>query len=294
MNVYADQNFLITCRDSAAVTEKVIAAQKSGRATLVLSPIHFYETGTGREEHFDRTLGLVERIGPAWCLSRVDMQLREFRREWNRFWREPEIAFEPIGDLAHVLSAIHRKPRLAFEGVTLRQAMDPFRAQSTNEMFDPVYEMNRHANVANRDRFRNGQLTPIVWKNIERSSVAVQLATEHQREPIIDRTIRRMEQILEDPVSFARISIFIENGGTKRLRAQTVELLMTQDRLVHGGDLGENTQVDRDHAVVALACCDLFVTDDRKLRHLCNRIKEKSPIELARVCNGEEFVAEVG
>ena len=272
MNVYLDQNFLIRCRESFEESEKLVAAQRSGKVTLVLSPIHFYEAGTVREEHFQRTLDLLEMVKPAWCLSRADMQLHEFRREWNHFWRQPEIAFDPIGDIAHVLSAMHGKPREAFEGVLLKQAIAPFRAASTAEIFDPVFEMNRKANSTNRERFLNGQLTPMVWKIIERTAIALQLARESEREPSFERTSMKIERILDDPTNFAKISIFIENGGSKKLRAHTVEILMTQDRLVQGGDLGENPQVDRDHSVVALASCELFVTYDRKLRNLCNRI----------------------
>lgn len=293
MYAYLDQNFLIRCRDSATEADKVIAAQKAGKARLVLSPIHFYEAGTVREENFQLTVDIVERIDPDWCLSRADMQFQEFRSEWNRFWRGPEIAFEPIGDLAHVLSTIHRKPSRAFTGVSLSQAMAPFKGQRTTELFGPAFEMNRHANVSNRNRFQNGELTPLRWKDIERSALALQLARESERGPDIEDTVGKMERILQDPSSFARISIFIENGGIKRLRAHTVELLMTQDRLIHGGELDENNQVDRDHAVVALAGCEILVTDDRKLRNLCNRIRENASIELAKVCTGDEFIDDI-
>jgi hypothetical protein len=89
---------------------------------------------------------------------------------------------------------------------------------------------------------------------------------------------------------FTEISIFVENGGVKKLKAHNVELLLTSERWQGKAKLKENRQVDRDHAVVALAYCDFFVTDDEELRKYCERVREESVFPLAKVVGCEEWI----
>lgn len=52
----------------------------------------------------------------------------------------------------------------------------------------------------------------------------------------------------------------------------------------------ENRQIDREHAVVALAYCDVFVTGDSELRKYCQQAKAKSKFSLAQVVSIDEWV----
>jgi len=76
----------------------------------------------------------------------------------------------------------------------------------------------------------------------------------------------------------------------KRLKAYNVETSMTAARWQGEAKLKENRQVDRDHAVVALSYCDVFVTGDSELRKYCEQAREESTFPLARVVDCEEWI----
>jgi hypothetical protein len=150
--VYADQNFLIRCSDTSDGRDVVIPAHMSGKATLVLSPMHFYEIGKVREDCYERTAQFVEDVQPAWILNRGDLLLQEFLCEWDRFWKQGDPRFEPIGDLAHVLSAMHRKPRERFTGLTPRDCIEPFRNPASRQELVDVFKTTAAAHDVARCR----------------------------------------------------------------------------------------------------------------------------------------------
>jgi hypothetical protein len=290
MLVYADQNFLIRCSDTPDGKNLVIPAHKSGKATLVLSPMHFYEIGTVREDCYERTLQFVEDAEPSWILNRGDLLLQEFLCEWDRFWKLGNPSFEPIGDLAHVASAMHRKPPAAFSSLTPRNFIEPFRDQASLKELRDVFDMNMVANNENRSRFRAGELTPKVLRDVERRFVATQLARVTERGPYLQELHDRANELLASEPSFQRISIFVENGAVNRLKAHNVEHLLTSDRWSGEAKLKENRQIDRDHAVVSLAYCDVFVTGDSELKKYCEKARESSSFPLARVASCDEWI----
>jgi hypothetical protein len=293
MLVYADQNFLIRCRDTQDGKDLVIPAHKSGKAKLVLSPMHFYEIGTVRDDCYERTIQFVEDIQPCWILNRGDLLLQEFLCEWDRFWRHGNPDFEPVGDLAHVASAMYRKPRERFVGLTPRNFIEPFRVPSANKELLDVFKMNQDANDQIRLKLRAGEITPTVLRVVERRFVATMLARVSERGPYLQELHERANRFLECQDCSTRISIFVENDGARELKAYNVESLLSSDRWQGDAKMKENRQVDRDHAVVSLAYCDVFVTDDGELRKHCERARPRSAFSLARVVSSEDWIAEL-
>jgi hypothetical protein len=293
MYAYADQNFIIRCRDTPEWRDAVIRAHRSGKATLVLSPLHFYEIGTVREELCEGTIQLVEAVQPAWVLTRFDLLVEEFLFGWNQFWKRPCARFSPIGDLAHVLSAMHRRPREDFEGYAPRDFIGGYRDPSSLQGLRESFARNRAANDHNRPKYKSGEITPEFLRGLERTYVAIQLSRITGGDPHDAGLNEKAELLLQSEPSFSRISIFIENGGTRRLKAYSVERLMTADAWSGNAAMKENRQVDRDHAVIALSYCDIFVTDDGELRKRCEQVRANCSFPLAEVVTIEDWIGRV-
>jgi hypothetical protein len=126
--------------------------------------------------------------------------------------------------------------------------------------------------------------------DVERRFVATQLARVKEKGPFLQELHDRANELLVSEPSFSRISIFVENGAAKRLRAHGVELAFTSDRWSGSAKLNDHRQADRDHAMVALAYCDVFVTGDSELRKYCEQIRSSSAFVLAKVVDCEEWI----
>jgi hypothetical protein len=290
MYVYADQNFLIRCRDTSDGKDLIIPAHKSGKATLVLSPMHFYEIGTVRQDLCDSTIQFVDDAQPSWILERFDLLLHEFLSEWTRFWKKKPFNFSPIGDLAHAASAIHRKPRELFAGLTSRDFIEPFRDQTALQEMRDTFKMNLHAHAENSSKYVAGVITSEMLRQVEKRYVATQLARVSEKGPLQKELHERANYLLKSEPSFSEISIFVENGAVDRLKAHKVEVLMTSDRWQGEAVMKENRQIDREHAIVALAYCDVFVTGDSELRKYCEQVKVNSRFTLAKIVSIDEWI----
>jgi hypothetical protein len=250
--------------------------------------MHFYEIGIVREDCYERTVQFVEDTKPQWILDRADLQLQEFLCEWDRFWKHGEPEFTPVGDLAHVASAIYRKPPDRFLNMKPRDFIEPFRDRSNNQQLLDVFEMNTLAHNSNRSSVKAGELTPEVMRGIEKRYVAIQLARVRERKPNLQDLHDRTNRLLES--SFSKISIFVENGAMNRLKAHRVEDLYTHQRWAGTAKLSESRQRDRDHAVVSLAYCDVFVTEDKELKKYCEQIRKECDFPLAKIVGCGEWI----
>ena len=52
----------------------------------------------------------------------------------------------------------------------------------------------------------------------------------------------------------------------------------------------QTVRLNRQHAIVALPFCDLFVTSDKELKRRCDAIRPKLGFAIAEVQTGEEFI----
>jgi len=252
--------------------------------------MHFYEIGTVREDLCESTIQFVEDAQPRWILERFDLLLHEFLSEWNRFWRKQPFDFSPIGDLAHAASAIHRKAPELFAGLTPRDFIQPFRDYSSLQEIRETFSQNLLAHDHNRSRQRAGEITPELLRQVEKRYVATQLARIGEKGPLQKEIHERANRLLESDRSFSEISIFVESGATGRLKAHGVEVIMTSDRWHGEAIMEENRQIDREHAIVALAYCDVFVTGDSELRKYCDQVKANSKFTLAQVASIDEWI----
>jgi hypothetical protein len=185
---------------------------------------------------------------------------------------------------------MHRKPRERFLGLTPRDFIEPFRDPASNQELLDVFKMNAIAHNENRSRYKVGDITPKVLHEVERRFVATQLARVNERGPYLQELNDRVNKLLDSEFSSTHISIFVENGAMKRLKAYSVESLLTSDRWAGNAKPNESRQVDRDHAVVSLAYCDIFVTSDLELRKYCEQVRGKSAFPLASVVGCEEWI----
>jgi hypothetical protein len=104
VNVYADHNFLIYCIKHPHWGDAVTEAHRSGKASLVLSPWHFYEYGNARG-HADTEdlIQFVEALQPQWTMERADLLMRYSDLApfagliWPHLWGKPVILIRGFG-----------------------------------------------------------------------------------------------------------------------------------------------------------------------------------------------------
>ena len=257
---------------------------------FVLSPIHFYEIGTVQTEKYEKTIHFVEELQPVWILSRADLQLYEFRDEWNRFWRQEDANFQPYGDLAYMTSAFFRKSSRCFDEVTPRSFIEPFRNPNSNQDLRKVISMNGSANEKNRLKYKSGSMSPAFYKEIQRQYVARQIARLDEEDGTYEAVNRIARELLADLDFFRKISIFIENGSMQRLKAYVVESVLTAKRWAGKAKLNENRFIDREHAVSALSYCNFFITTDAELSQHCQAVSDTCGFAIAKVLDGKSWI----
>jgi hypothetical protein len=160
----------------------------------------------------------------------------------------------------------------------------------TTDLLDEVFKDNKFANSVNQARYKAGEITLRMLREIDKRYVAAQLARAHDEAQTPRELFDKANRIFQSEPSFTEISIFAENGGVSKLRAHTVETQMTYNSWAGDATLKENSQIDREHAVVSLAYCDVFVTSDPKLTKYCEKAKAASKLQLASVVDHDLWI----
>ncbi len=290
MYAYADQNFLIACAGNAEWRRVVTRARNENVATLVLSPFHFYEFGNvNTTEHREQLLALTDDVRPAWLLDRADIQLREFLKTWMEIWTGYFPPFRAIGTLADSAAALHRVHPSRIVGLTIRDYVKAFTPdQMEGILLDSIKE-NCLAATLNREHFKAGHFNASIWQSIEKQYVAENLALgKGLIEPAQVRDKAR-EILNEQPIT-TMIDCFVYWGCMNLLKTYQVESALSKHFYPGSAKLNTNRFVDNQHAIVALAHCDILVTDDKELRKKCERIRSDVKFGLARVLAGGEFI----
>ncbi len=289
---YADHNFLINCTKNHEWRKTIIAAGEAGLASLVLSPFHFYEFGNVKiQAARDELLVFGEEIQPAWILERLDIQLREFLKVWMEIWTgQPFPTFEAVGPLAAVTAALFRTHPKQFEKYTFGDFVAEFTRERLENVLLPVMKDQERISAANSKDFRAGRLTPAVRKAIDRAYVAQQLALA--KGLIVPDEVRdKAAAILRAQPISTMIEWFVEWGCISLLKTYQVEGAFTEEFYSGEKRLNKNRFVDRQHAIGALAHCDVLVTNDGELIEHCERARARLAFPVAVVETGEEFVA---
>jgi hypothetical protein len=74
------------------------------------------------------------------------------------------------------------------------------------------------------------------------------------------------------------------------LKAYQVEEVLTKQMYTTEAKLSVNRAVDRMHAIMALAHCDVFVTDDKDVIRRCEAAWQEIPFKVATIRPGEAFI----
>ena len=143
---------------------------------------------------------------------------------------------------------------------------------------------------ANRKDYKKGHLTPVHRERIEERYVRQQLALS--RGLIVPGEVKqKAAAILEEEPLATKAEWFAKWGCTKLLKTYQVESALTEQFYTGKAELNVNRLVDRQHAVMALAHCDVFVTDDKDLASRCEAIRAMLPFNLAAVQKGAAFIS---
>lgn len=265
MDAYLDQNVLIYLANRPEWLAVSMAASSEGRIRYVLSPWHFYEIGKIEEQRRDELLAVAANLNPAWILDRADLQLVEFLNAWRGFWNGYSRPLRAVSTLADVGSFLLRiTPERAAE-IPLERYVREIARPGGTDLLKPVFADQKRIASANQESFRSGRYTKLIDHEVKHVYVARLLARERETGPSLPDLYERMAEILADPLCGEKIKFFVEFGGMADLRTWEIDARLTALHMAGQAVLSENRQVDRQHACVALAYCDLFVTNDDEL-----------------------------
>lgn len=210
-------------------------------------------------------LAVVGDLRPAWILDRADLQLVELLNAWRGFWNgysHPLCAVSTLADVGAFLFRI--TPARAAE-IPLQHYVRGLARPGGTDLLQAVFEDQKRIAAANQESFRSGRYTKAVDDDVRHVYVARLLAREQETGPSLPALYKRMAEILASPLCREKIKFFVESGGMADLRAWEIEARLTALHMAGRAALNENRQVDRQHACVALAYCDLFFTNDDEL-----------------------------
>ena len=289
MFTYADHNFLIDCANNPNWRQAVVAAVAQSRVAIVLSPWSIYEIANTTEERMEELIQIVADFQPAWIPERADIQLLEGMREWRRFWGLPVNEFRPIGSLAEAFGHLHRCDPQQLSRFNARDYANQFRSSGGGDIL-PALREQQYISGQNHISYSEGRLTPAIEIQSKQQYVARVLARSQETGPSRARLDARMRRILTTQPLATQIWFFVEFGGMEEMKAYKIEAMLTTRHWETSAILNPNRQVDRQHAIAALAYCDSFVTSDAELIRRCSAIRGLVTFRIAAVQTGAEFI----
>jgi hypothetical protein len=295
VNVYADHNFLIYCIKDPAWRTAVERAHASGKASLVLSPWHFYEYGNARA-HADTEdlIQFAEALQPKWTMERADLLTFEFWVIWQEVWNGSKDVVDPIGTLAEISAILTKVDSTRTAKLMIRDFIDAFSAADALKEIRAAMKSQESVTASNQRAFVQGRFTKSVRDRMELVHLAVQQARLEVGGSIPESAWARADEILKEQPILTQLECMVFWGFSTLLKCHQVETAFTVQLYQVGAKLSENRFVDRQHATIALPYCDYFVTNDEELTKRCNRVKTMLPFPTAQVLTGDAFVAMLG
>ena len=292
VNVYADHNFLIYCIKHPQWGDAVTEAHRSGKASLVLSPWHFYEYGNA-SAHPDTEdlIQFAEALQPKWTMERADLLMFEFWVEWENFWNAGKDTVDPIGPFAEIIGILAKVDPSRIAGITIRDWVNAFSGANALAEIRAAMQSQESVTTFNQKAYVEGRFTKTIKDQMELVHLAVQRARLQVGGSDPDRVYALARRILKKQPVATQLECLVFWGFTSLLKCHQVEAAFTEELYQTGGRLSENAFVDRQHATIALPYCDYFVTSDAKLINRCNRVKAMLPFPTAGVLTGDEFIA---
>jgi hypothetical protein len=295
VNVYPDHNFLIYCIKNSAWGDAVVQAHTSGKATLVLSPWHFYEYGNARGYADTKDLiQFAETLQPKWTMERGDLLTFEFWVLWQEVWNGSKDKVDPIGTLAEIGAVLTKVDPSRTAIFTIRDFIDAFSADDALKEIRAAMKSQESVTASNQKSYVQGRFTKDIKDRMELVHLAVQRARIEMSGSEPDEVHARADAILTEQPMATQLECLVYWGFPSLLKCHQVEAALTVELYQTGARLSENMFVDRQHATIALPYCDFFVTTDSKLINRCNRVKGMLSFPMAQVLTGDEFVAMLG
>lgn len=292
MNIHADHNFLINCIKTAAWQEAVFNAKASDKASLVLSPWHFYEYGNAREhEDTEDLIQFAEALQPKWTMERADLLAFEFWVIWKQLWESSKDDVDPIGTFSEISAILTKVDPKRLVGLTVRDFVAAFSADDALTEIRAAMDSQTRIAAVNQAAYVQGRFTKSIKDLMELKHVALQMARLEIGGSDPAKTYAHAEVILKRQPIATQLECFVLWGFAPQLRCHQTEAALTVETYESGGKLSVNQFVDRQHAAIALPYCEVFVTSDAKLVNRCNRVKAKLPFQTASVLTGEEFIS---
>lgn len=292
VNVYADHNFLIYCIKHPHWGDAVTEAHRSGKASLVLSPWHFYEYGNARG-HADTEdlIQFVEALQPQWTMERADLLMYEFWVEWENFWNPGTDTVDPIGAFTEIIGILAKVDPSRITGITIRDFVNAFSVETALKDIRAALKSQESVTAYNQKAYVEGRFTKSVKDQMELVHLAVQRARLQVGGSDPDRVYAVARTILKKQPIATQLECMVLWGFQSLLKCHLVEAAFTEELYQTGARLSENAFVDRQHATIALPYCDYFVTSDAKLINRCNRVKSMLLFATAQVLTGDDFIA---
>jgi hypothetical protein len=292
VNVYADHNFLIYCIKHPQWGDVVTEAHRSGKASLVLSPWHFFEYGNARA-HADTEdlIRFAEALQPKWTMERADLLMYEFWIEWENICNSGRDTVDPIGTFAEIIGILAKVDPSRTTGITIRDFVNAFSAETALKDIKAALKSQEEVTASNQKAYVEGRFTKSVRDQMERVHLAVQCARLQAGGSDPDRVYALARTILQKQPIATQLEYMVFWGFPSLLKCHQVEAAFTVELYQTGAKLSQNAFVDRQHATIALPYCDYFVTSDVKLINRCHRVKAMLPFATAQVLTGDAFIA---
>ncbi len=290
MLVYVDQNFLSTCAITPKWIDVIVEARAAGSVTIVLSITHFYEIAKSKVELREDILALIAQIQPSWALERADLQLREFVNAWDLFWAGEPYEFAAIGTLDQASATLHGVSQHHHPEVTVQEHVKVFTQRQAVIEYEASFDQLQGAANLNRIAHKNGTMGTYSSRTALDMKFAAVMCARVEKDGEPEEVYKLSSEILQRQPLATQIEVFVYWGLMKSLRCYQVEGAMTTQLYNTSAILDRNRSIDRQHAVIALAFCDVFVTDDKDLIRRCEAAKLQLPFKTAKVQTGKDFI----
>jgi hypothetical protein len=277
--VYCDHNFVIAGHDAPADYKALLAAAAQRGIRFVFSPWHWLEMARDP----DRLRGLsvaafVDSLRPLWLLDRVSLHAREILIALFVKTGMPPNTGPAITTLEAVVEDLNRTRmrgspsalrRLAFSSPDFVRGLQRIGDDHPLEL---AIRNNYKAHQQNMHDYCSGRLASWMLSNLD---------TEHAR--VLMESIHDLKALPENIKEE-----FLKDFRVALCPSIAVETAITQDGWQHYREMSDHNFRDLQHAM-ALPYADVFVTDDRTITAIVNRVLPMFPFRTATVLTRVEF-----
>jgi len=256
--LYLDYNILDIIagrtRDNAGRLEEEVFDLIEAGHRVVLSAWHAVELArSNRDDYVDDCVDLVERLDPHWLSNPSYVKTNEITRYLTKHLGVENLSSHTNPAFNVFISQMWATYGDAFVGETFGGTVRALRGQHMirDDPLRQAIAQTPNAIRIGRDAMKDGRLKALEYVV---DTEYLRGLTPPRARHHVDKLVNRMSRVLE-----ACPAIAVENNLTR--------IRMIEDFKPEEGDAS-----DLQHATVALAYCDYFVSDDRMLVEHCRRV----------------------